>query len=567
MAASFLRLWKLSEVPVSLFGDEADVGYQAYSILKTGNDYYGNFLPIHFHSLAEWRTPLYLYSAVPTVFLFGINAWGVRLPAAIFGILGIYIFYLLIKQIANYLYEKSEGSENKKENLALLASLLLTISPWHIQYSRAGFEVTLLLFLLLLGILFFLKFLNENKFLWLSVVFFTLTPWVYSTAKFFTPIFVLFLIILFWKRIIGISRKNIFLCLGIFLILGSPIYYSTFFGEGSQRFNYISVFSDPTTEPEVGAFRLLDARSRGEMGTGLSPTLKDRIIHNKYTFWGEKIIGNYLSSFSTNFLFIKGDLNLRHSIGIGQFYRVESVFLLLGLIFFFSKRLDRKIKAIILFWIILGVVPSSITREGGYHATRLFIILPPLMFLISYGVLEFLYIFKKSLRKLVFAGVVLVWCVSFGLYQHEYWVHYPTNSERWWHSGFHESFEVIKDIEKDYSKVVITTANEPPWIFFAALYPYPPDIWQNNFPLENKRYLEGFGDVSYIDKFYFGSPSMGLYEWGKVIDENTLYLASEKEVKVNLITNPESTPGDLKLIKAISYPSGEPAYYLFTGIR
>ena len=70
---AFLRLWKISEVPVSLFGDELDVGYHAYSILKTGRDYSGNFMPIHFKSLAEWRTPLYLYSAVPTVALFGIS--------------------------------------------------------------------------------------------------------------------------------------------------------------------------------------------------------------------------------------------------------------------------------------------------------------------------------------------------------------------------------------------------------------------------------------------------------------------------------------------------------------
>ena len=36
IVASVLRLWGLNKVPVSLFGDEVDVGYQAYSILKTG---------------------------------------------------------------------------------------------------------------------------------------------------------------------------------------------------------------------------------------------------------------------------------------------------------------------------------------------------------------------------------------------------------------------------------------------------------------------------------------------------------------------------------------------------
>src|SRR3989344_4866828 len=96
--ASLLRLYMLDRVPVSLFGDELDVGYQAYSILKTGKDYSGNFLPMHFESLAEWRTPVYLYSVVPSVAIFGISPLGVRLPAAIFGILGVWAFYLLVKE-------------------------------------------------------------------------------------------------------------------------------------------------------------------------------------------------------------------------------------------------------------------------------------------------------------------------------------------------------------------------------------------------------------------------------------------------------------------------------------
>src|SRR3989338_2374980 len=93
LVASLLRLWKLDQVPVSLFGDELDVGYQAYSILKTGKDYYGNPWPMHFHSLAEWRTPLYLYSAVPTVAVFGISPLGVRLPPPTFGVFALFFFF------------------------------------------------------------------------------------------------------------------------------------------------------------------------------------------------------------------------------------------------------------------------------------------------------------------------------------------------------------------------------------------------------------------------------------------------------------------------------------------
>lgn len=556
LCACFLRLYKISINPVSLFGDELDIGYQAYSIIKTGRDYYGNFLPIHFHSLAEWRTSLYLYSAVPTVAIFGITPLGVRLPAAIFGILSIWVMYLLVKELF------------KNENLALLSAAVLTFSPWHIQYSRIGFEVVLLPLLILLGLWLFFKSLKNSRWLWLSTVFLVLTPWAYSTAKFFTPLLLLFLLIVWRREIFQMKIFHLIMAVVAGLIVGLPIVYSTLFGGGAERFGYVSVFTDPTTEPEVGVARQIDARMRGEKGEGLNPTILDRVIHNKFTFWGGNVLRNYFQSFSTDFLFVKGDLNLRHSIGIGEFYRIEALALILGLILFFiNQHEDKKIKALIAFWILAGVVPAAITRDGGMHASRLILILVPLVILASYGLYEAVKLLKPNLGKLFIFIYLGIWILSFGLYLHEYYVHYPWASERWWDAGYKEAIQSIKEIDKNYDKVVISTANEPPWIYFAAWYRYPPDLWQKNFPIGNDVVLPGFGKVSHIDKFYFGSPvEGGVYDWGKVIDNKILYLADAKEVNVNLILEPQRTPGNLKLIKAIPYPSGEPAFYLFTGI-
>ena len=43
--AILLRLTLLSSVPVGFNDDEAAFGYNAYSILKTGRDEWGRFLP------------------------------------------------------------------------------------------------------------------------------------------------------------------------------------------------------------------------------------------------------------------------------------------------------------------------------------------------------------------------------------------------------------------------------------------------------------------------------------------------------------------------------------------
>lgn len=561
--ASFLRLYKLSVNPVSLFGDELDLGYQAYSILHTGRDYYGNFMPIHFHSLAEWRTPLYLYSAVPTVAVFGISPLGVRLPAAIFGILSVLMTYLFVKELLSY---KSPPTE--KHYRSLLAAFLMAISPWSLQYSRAGFEATQMIFLLLLGLWLFFKSFKNDKWLWLSIVSFVLMPWVYSTAKLFTPIFLILILVLFRKEIFSMRKSSLITSIVAGLVVGVPIVYSTLFGGGTQRFNYISVFSDPTIETEVGHARETDARMRGEGGTGLTPSVLDRLIHNKFTFAGNVIIQNYLSAFSTNFLFVKGDPNLRQSIGVGEFYRIEIIALILGIVFFFSeKSRDVKVKVLLIFWILLGVIPAALTRDGGNHATRLILILPPLIFLIAFGWFELYMKFPDKYKKFFVGGIALLYLICGLFYFHEYYVHYPWNSERWWHAGYKEAIQSVKQIDKNYDKVVISTANEPPWIFFAAWYQYPPEAWQKNFPIGNDVTVAGLGKVSHIDKFYFGSYEGGLYDWGKIIDAKTLYLADAKEVNVNLVLEPERTPQNLKLIKAITYPSGEPAFYLFTGVK
>ncbi|CAN5303667.1 hypothetical protein BH10PAT1_BH10PAT1_1630 [soil metagenome] len=551
--AFVLRIYQVDKVPVSLFGDELDLGYQAYSILHTGADYYGNKWPLQFHSLAEYRTPLYLYSTVPTVAVFGISPLGVRLPAVIFGVLGIWALYLLVKQIT------------EREDLALVSAVVLTFSPWHLQYSRAGFEVTELLFFLIIGLYFFFKGLKNGKWMWLSIVFLVLCPFIYSTAKLFIPMLLVFLFVVYRKEILKLPKKYLFYTCIAGLIVGLPTAYSII--KTPQRFDYISIFSDPTIEPEVGTARQRDAHMRGQTRTGLNPTIMDKLFENKFTFWTKTIVDHYAEALSTDFFFRQGDPNPRQSLtGMGEFYKVEAVSMIVGISLFFVLNKNSKFKLLIGFWILAGILPAAITRDGGNHATRLILILPPFTFLIAYGIVEGLKLIKKNYRKFALVIYVSGFLLCFGMYIHNYYVHYPTQSEIWWHAGYKEAITDVKELQANYKTVVISTANEPPWIFFAAWYPYPPAEWQKNFPVGNDVELAGFGKVSHISKFYFGTPSVGgVYNIGKSVDKNILYLADAKESNVNLIMEPERTPKDLVLLKAIAYPSGEPAFYIFTG--
>ena len=273
---------------------------------------------------------------------------------------------------------------------------------------------------------------------------------------------------------------------------------------------------------------------------------------------------------SSGFLFINGDPNLRHSIkGVGQFYKIESIALILGLIYFFGFFKEKqslalranKVKTLIGFWLLAGIIPSSITRDGGNHATRLILILPPLVILISYGLAEGLGRLNIYLSKLLIFLYFGVWILEFGFYQHNFWVHNPILSEREWHAGFYETISYIKHLEDNYQKIIISDKYEPPKIFFASYYPYPPDKWQGGFVKES---LSGFDYLERIDKFYFGHAGpINIYDLGQFMDDESLYIAAANEIPHNLIRNPSMVPSGLNLIKSVAFPSGEPAFYFF----
>ena len=134
--AGILRFWDISHLPNGLHWDEQDTGYQAYSLLKTGKDYFGNVLPLFPHSFADWRTPVFVYSAIPFVKLLGLTPLAVRLPSAISGILSVILIYYL----ANQLFKKPVG---------ILAALVLSLSPWHVLYGRQSVECNIMLLYLL----------------------------------------------------------------------------------------------------------------------------------------------------------------------------------------------------------------------------------------------------------------------------------------------------------------------------------------------------------------------------------------------------------------------------------
>src|SRR3989344_8264957 len=82
----FLRFYKLDVIPNGIDSDEASQGYDAYSILKTGKDRYGESFPIFLRSFGNYQSPLYTYLTIIPISLFDLSVLATRLVSAISGI-------------------------------------------------------------------------------------------------------------------------------------------------------------------------------------------------------------------------------------------------------------------------------------------------------------------------------------------------------------------------------------------------------------------------------------------------------------------------------------------------
>ena len=84
-----LRFYALDKIPASLNPDEASLGYTAFSLLTTGADEHGKFLPLALKSFGDWKLPGYPYFSIIPVLIFGLNSFSTRFVSAIAGIFAV----------------------------------------------------------------------------------------------------------------------------------------------------------------------------------------------------------------------------------------------------------------------------------------------------------------------------------------------------------------------------------------------------------------------------------------------------------------------------------------------
>ncbi len=538
--AFILRFYQLGKVPISLEWDEVALGYDAYSILHTGRDQFGKFLPLTFRSLDDYKPPIYGYAVVPSVLIFGLNEFGVRFPSALFGTLTVLITFFLVRVI----FRELPTLAKKSNKIALISSFLLAISPWHLQFSRAAFEVNLSVFITVCAVTCFLAGIRKPKLFILSGILFGFDLLSYHSSRVVTPVLLLSLFFIFNKLLPARKYLISFLVIyGLFFLSFLPLVFSP---EAQIRFTATNIFKpgaryldEPDLEKIFLDKRTLDKNADFEEG--------GKIFHNQRLFFTDyetlkKALGKYLSHFDFEYLFIKGDAPLHHAPGFGLLYLWELPFLLIGLVFIIKNGINRY-TLILPIWFLIAPLPTAVTREAP-HAVRSELILPMFQIFTAIGIFKVFEIIKKESRW-VWVPIILIAITTFmanhAYYLHQYFVHTNFEVSSKWLYGRKEAVEFTQKYKDSYDKVIVSMQVDMPYIFWLFYTKYPP-----------QQYLASGGTVS--GGFEDGRNHFDKYEF-RNFDYN--HLPSDQ--KLLLVGVPKNFPPDANILKTIYYLDGTEA--------
>lgn len=511
-----LRATFLNVSPPGFNADEAALGYNAYSILKTGKDEWGNTFPILLKSFGDYKNSLYSYLSIPFIALFGLNELSVKLLSIIVGTLSIFLIYLLAKEIF------------KKEEIGLACAFILAISPWHIQFSRAAWETNLATFFILLGVTSFLWGLKKPKLLILSLISFVLSAYTYKSPLAVVPLLVVFLGY-FYRKELPIKRMLVLVLAG--LILLAPLLFTTIKG-GTARYNGISIFSDPGV-----------ILRENEKRVDYSQNPLGRILHNTPAAYAGSFLSHYLSHFDPNFLFISGDdVAVNNSADTGELYLFEVITIIVGL--YFLARSSYKDKPLILFWLIVAPVASGLTFQTP-NAIRAHNMIIPLSLISGFG-LYCLIEWILRLKRLKVASLILLSLVvlfSFVHFLGAYFIELPKQSALEWGYGFPQVADYINQNENKYQTIILTKRYSQPYMMLLFFTQFDPSEYQK---LPKTMGNSEFG--------YLNVAAFGKYQF-KTID------AKDFNQKDTLIIGTQNEIGNrANVIKTVDYPNGQPAF-------
>lgn len=526
--AFFIRVYKLDSIPYGFHVDEAKAGWNAYSILKTGADDKGNMFPMYYDSFGDFRPTGLIYLIIPSLLIFGQTVFAVRFPFALIGALTVFPLFLIVKELSNSL------------KLGIIASLIISLNPWHIVASRATSESIVSIFFTLWGIYFLLRSIKFPVFknILLSIIFLVFSYFFYHNIRVLAPIFIV-VIIGFYYFVKNIKvDKNVFLIF-VALILSSLIFLSSKSARG--RMSQVSLLSD---------FRVLYEVTKMPNEEGPGQVFVARAFHNRIASYARVFAEEYKEYFGTSFLLGNLAKPIRYTVPqVGLLTYFEFLFVILGL-FLVSRKKELLVVIVLL---AVAPLPAAVTIEDTPNLQRAIYMIPFLSIIAAYGFYSLIDLPNKF--KIVSILLFLGYIANFIYFEHMYLVHQKMSLATYYRNGGNvELADRIDNLVSNYDEIIMTNSpdNLYPWLAF--LNNYDPFTF-------NKSYKEIEGGVRKYNNLVFSTDKCPL---------NSTLERNAKNIEKVLFVDAEGCVVDSKykslfeidLIETIFRPDGSPPYYL-----
>lgn len=380
-----LRLAFVGRIPANnnYFRDEAFSAYEAYSMLNYGMDSHGYHNPVYLETWGSGMSAVQCYFQMIFIKILGFNSVTVRLPQAILGCVTLLFFYLLLKELSN-------------EQVAFWSTLVLAVSPWHINMSRWGLDcnyyvgfVTIALYLII----------TSRNVWWKTIIAAVITAiaiYSYASPWVIMPVLVYGTIIyLFVKK--EISLKSIILFTIVLGVLVSPLLLFVLVNLdilGEIKTEFISI-------PRLSYFRSGDVK----------PSFKN--------------LGTLITYFWTQYDFVSFDATRI----FGTYYIFSNLFLVIGIIVSVIKRNSKTI--VMWIWFACGLF-MGLSIETNFQ--RLNILFLPLIFFIGTGIV-FVIDWVKKYKKATVGVITALYGISAILFAGYYFTDYNEMMDRVWPAG------------------------------------------------------------------------------------------------------------------------------------
>jgi 4-amino-4-deoxy-L-arabinose transferase-like glycosyltransferase len=476
---AWLRLDRLTEVPPSLYCDEAAVGYDAWSIATYGVDQWGNVMPLAFQSFGEYKYPVHIYATALSVKVLGYSDLAVRLPSAIVGILNLALLFLVARRLLGSRW------------LALAAAGLMSISPHHVQFSRIAWETNFALALFLLGLLAFLHGVSGRG--WLVAVaglLFGLDLYTYNAAKVFVPLFVILAVAVYWRslwrhRRAAAAGATLFMLAALLSVVRPEL-------SGMTRFQQVQL-------PEAAVSESVLYQS-----TGVRPLGQLEVVARQY-----------LLHFSPRYLFESGDPIRRHSIQrVGETYWFDLLLLPVGLLALLRRRQASSL--LLVGWFFLAPLPGALV-ELAPHAGRAMYTIGGWHIVSAVGLATLWRLAQQRrstlARDALAASLAMAITASVLTYSSAYFNAYPTEYAWEWQYSLMRVFTDYRDRFDEFDRVYVLGQHDQPYILALHYLRYDPESFRSSAVLNDGHRREASA-VTRFGKFHFdgfdpGNPPAG----------------------------------------------------------